>query len=149
MTVTMGRRTEPAASRGIGHHLALRALGAALALGVAYAHVKDQGGFPGEKDPSYIGLGYYALELTGLLVAVALLVGAGRHTLKLWLVAAGVGLGPIVGFVLSRGPGLPNYSDDKGNWTEQLAVVSFLAEALLLVLALAVLAARPRTARLR
>lgn len=146
MTVPTATRTAPGASRGIGHHVVLRLLGAVLALGVAYAHVEDQGGFPGAKDPSYVGLGYYALEVTGLLVALALLVGTGRHTLKVWLVAAGVGLGPIVGFVLSRGPGLPNYSDDKGNWTEQLAVVSFLAEALLLLVALAVLT-RPRLTR--
>ena len=148
MSAPTDTRTEPSRHRGIGHHLAPRVAGAALALGVAYIHVKDQGGLPGEKGPSYIGLGYYALEVAALLVAVALLLGAGRHTLKVWFVAAGVALGPLLGFVLSRGPGLPNYSDDKGNWTEELAAVSVLVEALLLVLAVVVLT-RPRRATLR
>ena len=148
MSTPAETRTEPRTHRGVGPHLAPRVAGAALALGVAYAHVKDQGGLPGEKYPSYVGLGYYALEITGLLVAVALLLGAGRHMSKVWFVAAGVALGPIVGFVLSRGPGLPNYSDDKGNWTEQLAMISLMAEALLLVVAVVVLT-RPRGATLR
>ena len=148
MSTPADTRTEPRAHRGIGHHLAPRVAGAALALGVAYVHVQDQGGLPGEKYPSYVGLGYYALELAGLVVAVALLLGAGRHTLKVWFVAAGVALGPILGFVLSRGPGLPNYSDDKGNWTEELAMVSLMVEALLLVVAVVILT-RPRRATLR
>ena len=148
MSVPTATRAERRIPLGIERHRAPRLLGAVLALGVAYAHVRDQGGLPGEKGPSYVGLGYYALEVAGLLVAVALLVGVGRHTLKAWLLAAGVALGPLLGFVLSRGPGLPNYSDDKGNWTEQLAMISLMAEALLLVVAVVVLT-RPRGATLR
>ena len=132
---------------GPEHHVASRVLGAALALGVAYIHVKDQGGFPGDKAPHYVGVGYYVLEAVGLIAAVLLLAGPGRHAVKAWLLAAGVAAAPIVGFVLSRGPGLPNYTDDKGNWTETLCVVSLLVEGALLLLAGGLAARATRTTR--
>lgn len=128
-------------------HVVSRIVGAALALGVAYVHVKDQGGFPGDKAPTYVGVGYYVLELAGLLTAVLLIAGPRKHTVKAWLLAVGVAAGPIVGFMLSRGPGLPSYSDDKGNWTETLGVVSLVVEGALLLLAAALVArSRRRTA---
>ena len=139
------------------HQLAPRVLGAALALGVAYAHVKDQGGFPGDKEPGYVGVGYYLLELAGLGVALALLAGGShggvagtavsRQLRKVWALTLGVAVGPILGFVLSRGPGLPNYSDDKGNWSEPLAVASLIIEGLLLLIAAGVLLHTARTVR--
>ena len=121
----------PTSAPAATQHLATRGLAAALAVGVAYAHVKDQGGFPGDKAPGYVGGGYYLLELAAVVVAVALLVRANRPT---WLLSLGVAVGPVVGFVLSRGPGLPDYNDDKGNWFEPLAVGSLLVEAVLLLL---------------
>ncbi|MCD0481079.1 hypothetical protein LO771_01285 [Streptacidiphilus sp. ASG 303] len=114
--------------------LGTRLPGAVLCLAVAAVHVVDQGGIPGSKDPSYIGVGYHALEIAAVLAAVLLLAGAVRTG---WLLAAGVALGPILGYVLSRGPGLPDYHDDVGNWGEPLGVASLVVEGLLLVLALA------------
>jgi hypothetical protein len=137
------RRPSPSA-HGPAHHLAARVVGAGLALGVAYIHVKDQGGFPGDKAPRYVGIGYYGLEAAGLVVALLLLAGAGRHTVKAWLLATGVAVGPIIGFVLSRGPGLPSYTDDKGNWTETLGIVSLVVEGALLLLAGGLLARSSR-----
>ena len=128
--------------------LPARMAAAALSLGVAWIHVKDQGGFPGDKSPHYVGLGYYALEATGVLVAALLLFGRGRALLGAWLLAAGVAVGPLVGFVLSRGPGLPNYTDDKGVWTEPLALWSLAVEISLLLLTLA-FALRPTRRRHR
>ena len=124
---------------GIGHRVEVRLVGALLALAVGYVHLKDQGGLPGEKDPSYIGLTYYALEVAAVVAALALVLGRTRQRAATWLLALGVGLGPVIGFVLSRGPGLPNYSDDKGNWTEQLGIISLVLEGLLIVVALAAL----------
>lgn len=133
-STTLTRSTAPAPARAENYLLA-RAVGAALALGVAFIHVKDQGGFPGDKSPGYVGIGYYLLEMAGLMTATALLVAPVKHTIKAWLLAVGVALGPLVGFILSRGPGLPNYTDDKGNWTETLGLVSLAVEGALLVLA--------------
>ena len=139
-TTTEERRSalQPAPTP-VEHHPVARVTGALLALAVAAIHVKDQGGFPGDKAPTYVGIGYYVLEAIGVLVALALLAGLGKHTVKAWLLAVGVALGPLVGFVLSRGPGLPSYTDDKGNWTEPLAVISLAVEGVLFVVAAIVL----------
>jgi hypothetical protein len=52
-----------------------------------------------------------------------------------------VAAGPILGYVLSRGPGLPNYGDDIGNWTEPLGVLSLVVEGVLLILSATILGA--------
>lgn len=114
-----------------GQTLATRLPGALLCLAVAWIHVQDQGGFPGSKTPTYVADGYYVLEVVGVLTAVLLIADIARAG---WFLAMGVAAGPLVGFILSRGPGLPDYSDDKGNWTETLGLVSLAVEAALLVL---------------
>jgi hypothetical protein len=117
-----------------------RVAGALLCLAVAYIHVKDQGGIPGDKSPGYVAIGYYLLEVAGVLAAVLLLATRKNPQARMsWLLAAGVAFGPFLGYVLSRGPGLPGYTDDKGNWTETLGVVSLVIEGVLLVLALVAL----------
>jgi hypothetical protein len=125
---------------------------AALCLAVAWIHVMDQGGFPGTKSPRYVGIGYYLLEAAGVLVAVALVASAVRPLTRSalarstraqsalpWLLAVGVAAGPLTGYLLSRGPGLPGYSDDRGNWTEPLGLVSLGVEGALLAVAAVVL----------
>ena len=112
-------------------------VGALLAMVIAYIHVVDQGGFPGGKSPAYIGIGYYVLEVVAVVVAVALLVGRSRNRVGTWLLAAAVGAGPMLGYVLTRGPGLPDATDDRGNWGEPLGVASLVVEGLLIVVSLA------------
>lgn len=116
-----------------------RILGALLALAVSVIHVIDQEGFPGTKTPHYVQVGYWLLELAGVVVAVALLTPAVRHLRPTWLLAAGVGLGPLAGYVLSRSVGMPHYTDDKGAWLEPLGVVSMVVELVLVLLAFAAL----------
>lgn len=117
--------------------LALGLPAALLSLGVAAIHVVDQGGVPGSKDPSYVGVGYWVLEVVAVVVAVALLTRRARASVTTWTLAALVGLGPLLGYCLSRGPGLPDYTDDIGNWTEPLGVLSLVVEVLLVLVALA------------
>lgn len=138
------QRLTPAAL-GVGEHVAVRGAAAVLALLVTLIHVQDQGGLAALKDPAYVGQGYRLLELAGVVTALLLLAPARQRHVG-WVLALGVALGPIVGFVLSRGPGLPDYTDDRGNWTELLGVQALTVEALLLVLACAVLATRRRRA---
>jgi hypothetical protein len=114
-----------------------RLAGAALCLAVAAIHVIDQGGFPGSKTPGYVAGGYYAVEIAGA-VAAALIAGAVRAG---WFLSAGVAAGPFIGYILSRGPGLPGYTSDVGNWTEPLGLTSLFVEAALFVLAAALLRA--------
>ena len=120
---------------------ATRASGLILCLAVVSIHVIDQGGLPGDKSPAYIAAAYYLLEVAGLVAVVLLLRRPYRAG---WLLAAGVALGPIVGYILSRGPGLPDYSDDRGNWGEPLGVVSLVVEGALLVLSISCLVAGSR-----
>ena len=133
-------RTRPA----IGVIWGPRLAAAALCLAVAAIHVIDQGGFPGSKTPAYVADLYYVLEIAGVMAAAALIAGAGRGG---WFLSIGVAAGPFLGYVLSRGPGLPGYTDDVGNWTEPLGLVSLFAEAALFVLATAVLVRMTRSGR--
>ena len=123
-----------------------RFAGAALALAVAGIHIADQGGFPGSKTPDYVGVGFYLLEGVSVLTAAALLVPlASRLSAAAWAIAATfVSAGPLLGYVLSRGLGLPDYDDDLGNWTEPLGVLSLLVESALLALSVTVLIAARR-----
>ncbi|MEU9046322.1 MULTISPECIES: hypothetical protein [unclassified Kitasatospora] len=125
-----------------------RVVAALLCLAVSWIHIQDQGGFPGDKTPHYVGIGYYLLEVVGVACALLLLAGGRLRVGPVeWLLAAGVALGPLLGFVLSRGPGLPDYSDDKGNWTEPLGLVSLAVEGALLVMAALVLLDAFKSAR--
>jgi hypothetical protein len=123
-----------------------RVRGASLALAVAGILIADQGGFPGSKTPDYIGVGYYLLEGVSVLTAAALLLPlASRLSAATWTTAATfVSAGPLLGYVLSRGPGLPDYDDDLDNWTEPLGVVSLVVESALLALSVTVLIAARR-----
>ncbi len=111
----------------------LRVLAASLCLGVTYVHLDDQGFLAFSKTPTYMQVLYVVLEVAAVATAVALLV---RPLRIVWLAAVGLGLGPIFGYLLSRGPGLPQYSDDRGNWTEPLGLISLAIEVALLVVAL-------------
>jgi hypothetical protein len=123
----------------------LRFVGAVLSFGVYWIHVKDQGGFPGEKD-GYMRVGYYALEVAAVLVAIALMSGAGRILRNAWLLAGGVAAGPLLGYLLTRSTGLPGNTDDKGNWSEPLGLLSVAVEGVLLVLSI-MMVRRSRAAR--
>lgn len=117
--------------------------GAVLAVAVTVIHVLDQGGITALKDPAYLGYGYWVLELGGLLCAVLLLTSARRAG---WVLAVGVAAGPLLGIILSRSVGLPDATDDIGNWGEPLGVLAMIVEAVLLVLALTALTRRRRVA---
>ena len=112
-------------------------VGVVLALAVTVVHVLDQGGITEMKDPAYLGYGYWVLELAGVVCAVLHLPRARRAG---WVLAIGVAAGPLVGIVVSRSVGLPDATDDIGNWGEPLGVVAMLVEAALLVVAVLVLA---------
>ncbi|MEA2716761.1 MAG: hypothetical protein QOI99_1078 [Actinomycetota bacterium] len=142
-TAAPPRRPSPAAT--LATALPTRVIAAGLCLAVAAIHVVDQGGIPGAKDPGYVAAGYFLLELAAV-VATALLVR--RSSRSGWLLSLGVALGPLAGYVLSRGPGLPVYADDRGNWTEPIGLLSLGVELALLLLAGAALASSSEAARL-
>jgi hypothetical protein len=121
-------------SRGVrGWEIIARVVGALLCAGVAYIHIKDQGGIIGAKDPAYMQVGYYMIEVTALIAGVLLLTR--RRSLTAWFLAIGVAAGPFVGLVLTRTTGLPGAMDDIGNWSETLGLVSLFVEGALFALA--------------
>src|SRR4051812_957556 len=129
-----GKLQMPDTRRGMrGRDLAARLVGALLCAAVAYIHIKDQGGLPGEKDPAYMQVGYYAIEVTAVIAGVMLLTL--RRTMTAWFLAMGVAAGPFIGLVLTRTTGLPGAMDDIGNWSETLGVVSLVVEGALFLLA--------------
>lgn len=140
------RSSETAVERPSQFSLLAGGAAAVLSVLVAVVHVIDQGGIPGSKTPGYVGVGYWLLELAAIAVAVGLLY---RARPVVWLAALSIGIGPAVGFVLSRGPGLPAYTDDRGNWGEPLGIVSLVVEGLLIIVSLAALATLATTRRTR
>jgi hypothetical protein len=134
-------RTTTAPGPATGRSVIPQALGVVGCLAVTAIHIIDQGGVPGLKEPEYIRVLYYVLEAAGVVAATLLLTRYGKSG---WFLALGVAAGPILGYVLSRGPGLPNY-DDIGNWTEPLGVISLVVEGILLIIAAAVLATARRS----
>jgi hypothetical protein len=52
-----------------------------------------------------------------------------------WAAAGLLAAATLTGFVLSRTTGLPNASDDVGNWTEPLGLASMFVEGAVVILA--------------
>ena len=132
--------------RGTSGTAGTRAAGiaaAVLALLVSVIHVADQGGLTALKDPAYLGYAYWLLELAGIVCAVLLV----RSRTAGWVLALGVAVGPLIGIIVSRSVGLPDATDDIGNWGEPLGVAAMIVETLLLALAAFVLVHRGRMSR--
>lgn len=104
--------------------IARRAAVAVGLVGVAVVHLAD---LPGKmEEVPYLGWMYVGLMAVALVLAEIVLVKPSRLA---FLAAAGLSAATIVGFVLTRTTGLPNATDDIGNWTEPLGLVSLLVEA--------------------
>lgn len=125
---------------------AAKALGALLAVAISVIHVSDQGGLTALKDPSYLGYGYWTLEAAGVICAVLLFT---RSRTVGWLLALSIAAGPLIGITVSRSVGLPDATDDIGNWFEPLGMLAMAVETFLLVLSISVLARTRATTDLR
>ena len=128
--------------------VAVRLVGAMLALAITTVHVADQGGVTVLNSPHWIGWGYRAIEVGGVLTAVVLLLPSPAR-LTVWAGwAAGVllGIGPFVAYILSRSVGLPGDPGDVGNWGYWVGTVSLFVEAALVVLSISMLLALRRLA---
>jgi hypothetical protein len=133
-----------ASTRGTAPEVAVRLVGALLALAVAAVHVADQGGVTALNSPDWIGWGYRLIEVGGVLTALALLVPRPAWLGPAWLGwAAGVllGAGPFLAYVASRTVGVPGDPGDVGNWGYWVGTVSLVVEAALVVLSTGMLLA--------
>jgi hypothetical protein len=140
--VAQKTRVTRGASGIAGAHLripemAVRLVGALLALAVAAVHVADQGSITALNSPDWIGWGYRLIEAGGVLTALVVLLPWPS-----WLGwAAGVllGVGPFVGYVASRTVGVPGDPGDVGNWGYWVGTVSLFVEAALVMLSIGML----------
>ena len=91
--------------------------------GVALIHLLDA---PGKfTETPYLGWMYVALIAGCLVVAGALVRTSDRRA---WAAAAALPAGAIIGYVLTRTTGLPQATDDIGNWGEPLGIASLFVE---------------------
>jgi hypothetical protein len=107
---------------------------AMLSITVSVIHVLDQGGITKYAgSPWWLGWGYRAVEVGGVLTALAL--AAHRRWMPTWLAAFLVGLGPSTVFLLTRLVGLPGDPGDFGNWGDPLGTASLFVEGTLMLTA--------------
>lgn len=125
--------------------VALRLVGALLALAVAAAHVADQGGVTAFTSPNWLGWSYRLIEVGGVATAIALLLP--KPARLGWLAGLLLGVGPFVGFIASRTVGVPGDAADIGNWSDWVGAVALVVEAALVILGTGVLLAEKRVHR--
>ena len=100
-----------------------RAVGIVGLAGIALIHLLDSIGKFSETP--YIAWMYVALMVGSVAVAGGLMHSRDR---RLWIAAGLLAASAITGYVLSRTVGLPNATDDIGNWTEPLGLASLFVE---------------------
>lgn len=94
----------------------------------------------------YVFWMYIALILGCVATAGAVLF---TRTRAAFLVAAGLAASAAAGYVLSRTTGLPNATDDIGNWTEPLGLASLFVEAAVAAVGIGAYIAVPARAHAR
>ena len=80
----------------------------------------------------YLGMGYVLLIVASV-VAAALLVHSNSRAG--WVIGGGAALGGLLGYSLTRTIGLPQSTDDIGNWLEPVGLASLFVEASVAALA--------------
>ena len=102
--------------------------------GVALIHLLD---LPGQlSETPYMFFLYLALMVASIALAGVLIRTSDTRA---WAAATVLPALVIVGYVLSRTTGLPQSSDDIGNWSEPLGMASLFVEGALVSLGSAVL----------
>jgi hypothetical protein len=111
---------------------------AMLSITVAVIHVLDQGGITNYAGPPWwLGGGYWAVELGGVVTALALVIV--RRWIPAWIAAFLIGFGPFAAYLLTRTVGLPGDPGDVGNWGDPLGTASLFVEGTLMFLAASML----------
>jgi hypothetical protein len=124
--------------------VATRAVLAVGLAGIALIHLLDSIGKYGET--RYLFWMYVGLMIASLATAAAVLFTRSRAA---FLAAALLAASAIVGFVLSRTTGLPNATDDIGNWTEPLGLASLFVEGAVVTVGMTAYAVSRPAARVR
>lgn len=96
------------------------------------------------EEAPYVGVLFIMLSVVSVAFAVLVVV---RDTPAVWAASGMLTLLAVIAFVASRTVGLPQLSDDIGNWTEPLGYPAVGAELLATFVAAAVLTRRPTLSR--
>jgi predicted exporter len=100
-------------------------------LGIALIHLLD---LPGKlHETPYLGVAYLGLIAASLVLAGALL---RRDDRRLWLASGALAMAVLVGFIVNRTVGMPDATDDIGNWLEPLGLASLFVEGVVTLLAI-------------
>ena len=98
--------------------------------GVALIHLLELQGKL--KEVPYLGFGYIALVGASVLAAALLVHSNARAG---WIIGGGAALATLIGFTLTRTVGLPQSTDDIGNWLEPMGLASLFVESIVVMLA--------------
>jgi hypothetical protein len=120
----------------LGRDLVARAAAIVGLAGIALIHLLDSvGKF---QEAPYLGWMYVGLMLSCLAAAAALVRANLREA---WLAAIVLPASAIAGFTLTRTVGLPQATEDIGNWSEPLGLAALFVEGAVIALAAYALAA--------
>ena len=109
---------------------AVRATTAVGLGGIAVIHAVD--GVGKWSETRYIFWMYMALIVAAVVTAAGVLFS---HSPRWLLAAAGLAASVFAGYVINRTVGLPQATDDIGNWTEPLGLASLLVEGFVIAIA--------------
>jgi hypothetical protein len=90
-------------------------------------------------ETTYLGILFVGAIVTSLVLAAILTQTSDDRA---WAAAGGLGALILLGYFLSRTSGLPDASNDVGEWTEPLGLASLVAEGLVVCVTTGVLVAR-------
>jgi len=100
-------------------------------IGMIAVHVMD---LPGKLDEvPYLGVMYIIVILLAGFLVHRVLSGATKRD---YFAAAALAAAVIVGFVINRTVGMPGATDDIGNWSEPLGLLSLVIESWVVYIAL-------------
>jgi len=127
------RRLTDRRSGSAAHPLEASGYGAAIMVSIgllvtAAIHVID---LPG-REPTYSGYLYLGLIAAAIGLAI---INAVRPSVMSLAAAAALCVAVIIGFVLTRTIGLPNWTDDIGVWDEALGIAALTTESFTVVFA--------------
>jgi hypothetical protein len=99
--------------------------------GIAVIHAVD--GVGKWSEARYLFWMYMALIVAAIVTAAGVLFS---HSPRWLLAAAAVAASVFAGYVINRTVGLPNATDDIGNWTEPLGLASLVVEGCVIAVAM-------------
>jgi hypothetical protein len=94
-------------------------------LAIALIHVLD---LPGKwAETRYLGIGYVLVIAASLVLAE---ITSTRNDKRAMYASAALAIAVLAGFIINRTVGMPNATEDIGNWGEPLGLASLFVEAI-------------------